>query len=134
MNDSLNRADQSIESINVDGDASAMLKEKVLPFQSRPEAGAEKLPPPERRDWSAAIDLVNEAAEAVRLAQERTLESENFAKQLVTNHKEQMKAAEARVASAEKRTEAALARATEAEGWLNRFYDAISSGFNLQSK
>lgn len=112
-----------------DNDAATSAREKVFHFQARTEPAADVPPPTERRDWGAAIDLINEASNAVRWAEERAQTAEDYSKQLAAFHKEQLKAAEQRAATAEKRTEAALLRAAEAEAWLTRFHDAIVEGF-----
>ena len=122
------RAEQATEGEGVGQETPE--SEKIFRFHPRVEpAAADASPVADRRDWAAAIELIHEASEAVRLAQERAVEAEDYAKQLASYHKEQMKAAEARVASAEKRAETALLRATEAESWLVRFHDAIIDGF-----
>jgi hypothetical protein len=83
----------------------------------------------QKRDWSSAIDLVNEACEAVRLAEERAATAERYSQQLNQYYSEQVKGLELRLQTAEKRADAANARAGEAEEWLIRFHDAIVSGF-----
>jgi hypothetical protein len=84
---------------------------------------------PQKRDWSSAIDLVNEACEAVRLAEERASTAERYSQQLNQYYAEQVRALELRLQTAEKRADAANARAAEAEEWLIRFHDAIVNGF-----
>lgn len=84
---------------------------------------------PQKRDWSSAIDLVNEACEAVRLAEERAMTAERYSQQLNQYYAEQVRGLEVRLLAAEKRGEAANVRAAEAEEWLVRFHDAIVSGF-----
>lgn len=112
-----------------ENDAAPGAREKVFQFQARTEPTADVPPPAERRDWGAAIDLINEASNAVRWAEERAQTAEDYPKQLAAFHKEQIKAAEQRATAAEKRAEAALLRAAEAEAWLTRFHDAIVEGF-----
>ena len=110
-------------------------REKV--FQFAPRAEQSTAEPPmlnERRDWGAAIDLVKEASEAIRFAEERAQAAEDYSTQLTTYHKEQLKAAEARIAAAERRAEVAQLRAAEAESWLSRFHDAINEGFGRFTK
>jgi hypothetical protein len=85
--------------------------------------------PLQKRDWSSAIDLVNEACEAVRLAEERASTAERYSQQLNQYYAEQVRGLELRLQTAEKRAEAANGRAAEAEEWLIRFHDAIVSGF-----
>lgn len=106
-------------------------QERVLKFSSnfrdRP-AGQDRVEGL-KRDWSSAIDLVNEAFEAIRLADERAVAAENYHQQLVQHHKEQVKNLETRIAASEKRAEAAEGRLKEAENWLARFHDTIVDGF-----
>ena len=85
--------------------------------------------PPQKRDWSSAIDLVNEACEAVRLAEERASTAERYSQQLNQYYAEQVKGLELRLQTAERRAEAANQRAAEAEEWLVRFHDSIVTGF-----
>ena len=44
----------------------------------------------EQRDWGSAIDLVKEACEAIRLAEARAQSAQDYAKQLIAHHKEQI--------------------------------------------
>ena len=91
------------------------------------EQAAEK--PDGRRDWRGAIDLVNEACEAVRLAEERTKAAEHFSAQLERYSADLARKTEARMAMLERKLEVAEARANEAEEWLLKFHDAIVNGF-----
>lgn len=107
------------------------VRETVLKFSS---SFKDRAPTAERgdspkRDWSSAIDLVNEAFEAIRLADERAVAAENYHQQLVQHHKEQVKTMESRIAVSEKRAEVAEQRAKDAESWLARFHDTIVDGF-----
>ena len=109
---------------------------KVFPFSAPykpwpPQSASERASPPtnHQRDWSAALDLVNEAYEAIRIAEERAAAAEDYSKQLTQYHSEQLRVADARLAAAEKRAEAAEARARESEDWLVKFHDAILDGF-----
>jgi hypothetical protein len=93
-----------------------------------------KVPPPAAavppgRDWASAIELINEAAEAVRLADERANAAERYSQELAQYYTEQAKAAELKIATLEKRLEMTEGKAREAEEWLVRFHDAIMSGF-----
>jgi hypothetical protein len=65
----------------------------------------------------------------VRLAEERASTAERYSQQLNQYYAEQVKGLELRLQTAEKRADAANARAAEAEEWLIRFHDAIVSGF-----
>lgn len=111
-----------------------------------------------KRDWSAALDLMNEAFEAMRMSEERAAEMEAQMEDLARRFNEESKASQARLLSAERRAEEAQARAwqeesrakeaearvkkaeasakqaedraDEAEQWLARFHDAVVKGFS----
>jgi hypothetical protein len=82
-----------------------------------------------KRDWSSALDLVSEAFEAIRMADERAAASEEYQAELVQRHTDLVKVMETRIAAAEKRAEAAENRAKVAEGWLSKFHDTIIDEF-----
>ncbi len=104
-------------------------------------------PPRERdkqdpRDWSAALKLVHQAAEAMRAGGDRAQKLEAHTQSLLERMSKDLQDAQARLEAAEARTRAseprakqAEARANEAEAWLRRIYDAIleelPSGMNL---
>jgi hypothetical protein len=101
----------------------------------KPKAPAPTATVPAGRDWASAIELINEAAEAVRLADERAVAAERYSQELAQYYTEQAKAAELKIAGLEKRLEVTEAKARDAEEWLVRFHDAIMSGFgNLLKK
>lgn len=103
-------------------DFSASMKDRLL--QNAAEgAGSGK------RDWSSALDLVSEAFEAIRMADERAAASEEYQAELVQRHADQVKVLETRIAAAEKRADAAENRAKIAEGWLSKFHDTIIDEF-----
>ena len=114
------------------GAADAENRDRVLKFSNafkdRNGSSAERGDQP-RRDWSSAIDLVNEAFEAIRLADERAVAAENYHQQLIQHHKEQVRNLEGRIAASEKRADGAETRLKEAEAWLARFHDTIVDGF-----
>ena len=110
---------------------------KVFAFATPYKTWAPPAPNSERapaagpaRDWSAALDLVNEAYEAIRIAEERASAAEAYSTQLAQYHAEQLRVAEARLSAAEKRAEVAEARARDAEEWLVKFHDTIVDGFH----
>lgn len=82
-----------------------------------------------KRDWSSALDLVSEAFEAIRMADERAAASEEYQAELVQRHADHVKVLETRIAAAEKRADAAENRAKTAEGWLSKFHDTIIDEF-----
>jgi len=87
-----------------------------------------------RRDFASAIELVNEACEAIRIAEERAMAAERYSQELNEYIVKQAKVTDSNVAALEKRLENAEARANEAEEWLIRFHDAIINGFGHLQK
>ena len=94
------------------------------------------------RDWSAALKLVHQAAEAMRAGGDRAQKLEAHTQSLLERMSKDLQDAQARLEAAEARTHAsearakqAEARAKEAEAWLRRIHDAIleelPSGMNL---
>jgi len=97
-------------------------------------------------DFAAAVDLVGQAAQAMRESQDRAEEMETRSKALLDRVTEQLNAAEARVKQAETRARIAEARekeaeqrtkeaearekeadarAKKAEEWLTRIHDSV---------
>lgn len=132
---------------NDGGDELATVAEKSSPFGHLTSAAGEEslnLPPAPRkpsgldlsggpggvvrRDWAAALDLINEACEAVKMSEQRAKDAELYNMNLVQSHAEQVKRLEARAKEAESRAEAAERRAAEAEEWLLLFHDTIVAG------
>ncbi len=103
-------------------DFSAAVKDKLLQTGSESNGSG-------KRDWSAALDLVSEAFEAIRLADERTAAAEDYQANLVQRHADQVRVLEGRLAASERRAEAAETRAKAAEGWLTKFHDKIVGEF-----
>ena len=117
--------------------------DKVLRFALTPREQAQEPPReremPARRDWSAALDLVHDAAEAIRITEERAQAMESRAQTLAERATEELQAAVVRIQAAEARAKAAEARALEAEArakeaetrakdaeaWLVRLHDVI---------
>ncbi|ALN73904.1 MULTISPECIES: hypothetical protein [unclassified Aureimonas] len=90
-----------------------------------------------KRDWSAALDLVREASEAIRIRDERTTEMEiehrldaERAAEEIRSLQEQLDETEVRLAESEARARRAEARASEAEAWLAKMHDAIIGSFS----
>jgi len=91
----------------------------------------------QKRDWSAALDLVHEASEAIRIRDERTTEMEiehrldaERAAEEIRSLQEQLDETEVRLAESEARARRAEARASEAEAWLAKMHDAIIGSFS----
>ncbi len=119
-----------------EGDGGLAGLDKVLRFALTPRDQAVEAPrereAPARRDWSAALDLVHDAAEAIRLTEERAQAMEARAQTLAERATEELQAAamriqaaEARARAAEARAQEAEARAKDAEAWLVRLHDVI---------
>lgn len=102
-------------------DFSSAVKDK-LSLAASEQAGG-------KRDFSAALDLVNEAFEAIRLAEERAAAAEEHKADLLQRHAEQVRVLEGRLAASEKRAEALEGRAKTAETWLSKFHDTIVDEF-----
>lgn len=90
--------------------------------------------PVQRRDWAAALTLVQEAAEAIRLSEERVEELRRDADDQAQQHHadltalhSQLLAAQREIEAANQRARAAEQRAAEANDWLTRLDDAISA-------
>ncbi|WP_182085232.1 hypothetical protein [Aureimonas sp. ME7] len=88
------------------------------------------------RDWSAALDLVREASEAIRIRDERATEMEiehrldaERASDEIRTLQEQLDETELKLAETEARARLAEARAGEAEAWLAKMHDAIVGSF-----
>lgn len=97
--------------------------------------------PIRKRDWSSALDLVQEACEAIRISEERVLELERQNQQSSFQAREDIKALQLQLQASERRAQAAETRATraearalEAESWLARLHDAITMGFGSNAK
>jgi hypothetical protein len=112
-------------------DEGTPLKDSVVRIVSTKPSRPEYATPqtPMRRDWASAIELVNEACEAIRIAEEKASAAEHYSEELNQYHTEQAKMAAAKISTLEKRLESAESRANEAEEWLLRFHDAIVEGF-----
>lgn len=90
----------------------------------------------DRREWSTALDLVQEASEAVRISEERITELEAEMQELAASVAEAVRrletelgAGEQRCAMSEERARVADARASEAEAWLERLNSAVNASF-----
>ncbi len=127
MAEETKRDEKVFQELLVRADPRAPTKESPIRIISpKPKAPVNA---PVGRDWAAAVDLINEAAEAVRISDERANSAERYSQELVAYYGEQAKTAEAKIAALEKRLEISEAKAREAEEWLVRFHDAIMAGF-----
>lgn len=89
----------------------------------------QEAPADSRRDWGAALDMMQEAFEAVRLAEQQNQRLEGAAAEARRHYEAHLRRCEEQIAAATGRAEAAERRAAEAEGWLERFHAAIVEGF-----
>lgn len=141
--DGMERLPQPVPSAMIDE-----AREPVFSPSSQPPAPAavvaegegEELPV-RKRDWSSALDLVQEACEAIRISEERVLELERQNQQSSFQSREDIKALQSQLQVSERRAQAAEARAAraearalEAESWLARLHDAITMGFGSNAK
>jgi hypothetical protein len=110
--------------------------EKVLRFalpgkQDGESAG--RTGPVTAREFAAAVDIVHEAAEAMRAAEGRSRDADARTQALAQRATEELKNSELRVQAAEGRARAAEARAQEAEqrakdaeAWLRQIFSTIA--------
>ncbi len=123
---------QDTEDLPIDSDWAPRQSTDLVATGKRGKGGGgsgDATAPAARRDWGSAIELVREACEAVRLADDKAAAAERYAHELKQYYLEQAKLAEMKIVGLEKRLEMAEARAVEAEEWLVRFNDAILTGF-----
>lgn len=103
--------------------------DKVLRLGT-PREGRREGSAPAQRDWSAALDLVRQAATMVRDGQTQIRQVEVQTREIAQRARDELMAAEARAQAAEARAQAAEARAREAEDWLKRLTDALHEEFS----
>jgi predicted nucleic acid-binding Zn-ribbon protein len=89
-----------------------------------------------QRDWSSALDLIQEASEAIRLSEERSADLEAELREISAKSAEttrqlegQLATVERRLAKMEERARAAEARANDSEAWLVRVNDSLVAAF-----
>jgi hypothetical protein len=97
---------------------------------SEPEKGDGKEPSQPQRDWGTALDMLHEAFEAVRIAENHNQQLEAAAEEARRMHRAESLAFQERIAALESRIVLAETRATEAESWLERFHTAVVEGFD----
>lgn len=89
----------------------------------------QEAPADSRRDWGAALDMMQEAFEAVRVAEQQNQRLEGAAAEARRHYEAQLRRCEEQIAAVTARAETAERRAAEAESWLERFHAAIVEGF-----
>jgi DNA repair exonuclease SbcCD ATPase subunit len=102
----------------------------AFPPEESGESGDRK--GPSERDWVKTLYLVDQAADALRAAEERIKDLEARNEELVQRATDELKAAQSMVQAAESRAMRAETRAKEAEerarvdrDWLMRIHDAM---------
>ena len=95
---------------------------------------------PPLREWSAAVDLIQEASEAIRIGEQRTAELEDQLAHMAAQASEEMRRlnqqialGEQKLVRAEERARLAESRASDAEAWLVRLHDAAVTAFGSRS-
>ncbi|WP_375458212.1 hypothetical protein [uncultured Enterovirga sp.] len=118
--------------------------DKILRFSptsrdAEQDGSRERGPGFSARDIAQAIDLVHEAAQSIRVAEDRARDGEARTQALLQRATEELKSAEARVQAAEARartaetrSQEAEARLREAEDWLRQVFSAISEELPLR--
>lgn len=115
--------------------------EKIVAFYatSPDNDAAEPRRPGVTRDLASAIDLVQEASEAIRIRDEQIVHLEARLEEVLSQASEeiqqlsgQLKDCEERLLAADARLQAADARAEEAEIWLDRLHSAVMRAFSAQ--
>lgn len=94
-----------------------------------------------QRDWPSALALIEETSEAIRISDLRYAQLEERLQQTISQAAVNMRELEAQIATAnellwrsEERARQAEARALEAEGWLARLHDAVTSSFSQANR
>lgn len=94
-----------------------------------------------QRDWPSALALIEETSEAIRISDLRYAQLEERLQQTIAQAAVNMRELEAQVATAnellwrsEERARQAEARAVEAEAWLARLHDAVTTSFSSANR
>lgn len=105
------------------------------------EPARQAAPPQPQRDWPSALALIEETSEAIRISNLRYAQLEERLQQTIAQAAVNMRELEAQIATAnemlwrsEERARQAEARALEAEGWLARLHDAVTSAFSTANR
>lgn len=90
-----------------------------------------------QRDWPAALALIEETSEAIRLSDLRYAQLEDRLQQTIAQAAVNMRELEGQLTTAndmlrraEERARQAEMRALEAEAWLARLHDAVTASFS----
>lgn len=114
----------------------------AAPAYALPEAVSPAAPPAApQRDWPSALALIEETSEAIRISDLRYAQLEERLQQTITHAAVNMRELEGQIATAnemlwrsEERARQAEARAVEAEAWLARLHDAVTSSFSSANR
>lgn len=94
-----------------------------------------------QRDWPSALALIEETSEAIRISDLRYAQLEERLQQTIAQAAVNMRELEAQVATSnellwrsEERARQAEARAVEAEAWLARLHDAVTTSFSSANR
>lgn len=89
-------------------------------------------------DWSAALDLIHQAADVIKVAEDQVKKTEARAQHMARHALDDLRAAQVRIddlqallRDAETRATEAEARAKDAEEWLTHFHDTIMQKFSV---
>ena len=82
-----------------------------------------------RRDYNLVLNLIGEAQETLRLSEERVRELEAQIQDMIQQHREELTRAQTQIMQLEQRARLAERRADDAEGWLDRMNQAITTAF-----
>lgn len=98
-------------------------------------------PASQQRDWPSALALIEETSEAIRISDLRYAQLEERLQQTISQAAVNMRELEAQIATAnemlwrsEERARQAEARAVEAEAWLARLHDAVTTSFSQANR
>lgn len=113
------------------------LGDKVVSLAlATPEESAASSTHAPARDWSAALVLVQEASEAIRISEERATQLEERLAQVLSEAREEIERLNLLVADgeqkrlqAEERANLTELRAAEAEAWLAKLHDTVVASF-----
>jgi chromosome segregation ATPase len=120
--------------------------DKIAAFPAAPaqqEAARPATPAPasQQRDWPSALALIEETSEAIRISDLRYAQLEERLQQTISQAAVNMRELEAQIATAnemlwrsEERARQAEARAMEAEAWLARLHDAVTTSFSQANR
>jgi len=111
------------------------------PEATRPVAVPAPAPASQQRDWPSALALIEETSEAIRISDLRYAQLEERLQQTISQAAVNMRELEAQIATAnemlwrsEERGRQAEARAVEAEAWLARLHDAVTTSFSQANR